>query len=87
MAIDGMMERVGLLDYRVQWHERGVGIGFFEALSNSDLDDTVLQPGMRFAIELGIAIPGAGGGRIGDTVAVTAVGRDVLTPAPHYWPH
>jgi Xaa-Pro aminopeptidase len=30
--------------------------------------------------------PGVGGVRIGDAVAVTAEGRDVLTPAPYYRP-
>jgi Xaa-Pro aminopeptidase len=85
-AIDGMMEREGLLGYRLHRHGRGVGIGFSEAPDISDLDDTVLQPGMTFSIEPGIYIPGVGGVRIGDTVAVTADGCEVLTPAPYYWP-
>ena len=85
MAIDGMMEREGLLDDWVRRQEWGVDIGFFEALSISDLDETVWQPGMTFSIEPGIAIPGAGGVRIGDTVAVTGDGRGRLTPAPYYW--
>ena len=84
-AIDGMMEREGLLDFRLHRHGRGVGIGFSEAPDISDLDDTVLQPGMTFSIEPGIYIPGVGGVRIGDTVAVTDDGCEVLTPAPYYW--
>jgi Xaa-Pro aminopeptidase len=86
MAIDGMMERERLLDDRLRRQGRGGGIGFSEAPDIPDLDDTVLQPGMTFSIEPGIEIPGVGGVRIGDTVAVTADGCDVLTPAPYYWP-
>ena len=86
MAIDGMMEREGLLDYGLQWQGRGVDIGFSESPDFSDLDNTVLQPGMTYSIEPGIAIPGTGGVRIGDTVAVTGDGREGLTPAPCYWP-
>jgi Xaa-Pro dipeptidase len=85
MAIDGMMEREGLVDHRLHRQGRGVDIGFFGMPDMSDLDDTVLQPGMTFSIEPGIAIPGAGGVRIGDTVAVTGDGRGRLTPAPYYW--
>jgi Xaa-Pro aminopeptidase len=85
-AIDNMLAREGLLDYRLHRHGRGVGIGFSEPPDISDLDETVLAPGMTFSIEPGIYIPGVGGVRFGDTVAVTNDGREVLTFAPYYWP-
>jgi len=68
-------------------HGRGVGIGFSEPPDISDLDETILAPGMTFSIEPGIYIPGVGGVRFGDTVAVTEDGCEILTPAPYYWPH
>jgi Xaa-Pro dipeptidase len=85
-AIDDMLEREGLLDHRLHRHGCGVGIGFSEPPDISDLDETVLAPGMTFSIEPGIYIPGVGGVRFGDTVAVTEDGCEVLTPAPYYWP-
>lgn len=45
-------------------------------------DKTVLQPGMTFAVDGGISVEGACGGRIGDSIVVTEAGCDYLTEYP-----
>ena len=45
-------------------------------------DKTVLQPGMTFAVDGGISVDGRLGGRIGDSVAVTADGYEYITEYP-----
>jgi Xaa-Pro aminopeptidase len=60
----------------------GVGLDIHEKPVLSPRSDTVLEEGMVFTIEPGIYIPGFGGVRIEDTVAVTADGCVVLTQAP-----
>jgi Xaa-Pro aminopeptidase len=65
-------------------HHNGHGIGlegherpFFDLG-----DQTVLQPGMVFSVEPGLYVPGLGGFRHSDTVALTETGIEVLTPYP-----
>jgi Xaa-Pro aminopeptidase len=65
-------------------HHNGHGIGlegherpFFDLG-----DDTLLQPGMVFSVEPGLYVPGLGGFRHSDTVALTETGIEVLTPYP-----
>lgn len=60
----------------------GVGLDIHEKPVISPRSDTVVEEGMVFTIEPGIYIPGFGGVRIEDTVAVTADGCMVLTQAP-----
>jgi Xaa-Pro aminopeptidase len=60
----------------------GVGLDIHEKPVVSPRSDTVVEVGMVFTIEPGIYIPGFGGVRIEDTVAVTADGCVVLTQAP-----
>jgi Xaa-Pro aminopeptidase len=45
-------------------------------------DKTVLQAGMTFAVDGGISVNGRLGGRIGDSVVVTADGVDYITEYP-----
>jgi Xaa-Pro aminopeptidase len=45
-------------------------------------DHTVLQPGIVFSVEPGLYVPGLGGFRHSDTVALTNNGIEVLTPYP-----
>ena len=43
---------------------------------------TVLQAGMVLSVEPGLYVPGVGGFRHSDTVAVTESGVEILTPYP-----
>jgi len=60
----------------------GVGLDIHEKPVVSPRSNAVVEEGMVFTIEPGIYIPGFGGVRIEDTVAVTADGCVVLTQAP-----
>jgi Xaa-Pro aminopeptidase len=45
-------------------------------------DHMILQEGMTFAVDGGISIEGQFGGRIGDSIVVTAEGFEYLTEYP-----
>jgi Xaa-Pro aminopeptidase len=45
-------------------------------------DKTLLQPGMTFAVDGGISVDGRLGGRIGDSIVVTAGGTEYITDYP-----
>ncbi|MEX2016004.1 MAG: Xaa-Pro peptidase family protein [Candidatus Hydrogenedentales bacterium] len=57
----------------------GVGIEIHEAPRVNPRSDAILQEGMIITLEPGVYVPGKGGVRIEDLVAVTATGCDVLT--------
>lgn len=58
---------------------RSIGMSYLEAPELKQGDQTILQPGMTFAVDGGISVDGRLGGRIGDSVVVTQTGCDYLT--------
>ena len=58
---------------------RSIGMSYLEAPELKAGDTTILQPGMTFAVDGGISLDGALGGRIGDSVVVTDAGCAFLT--------
>jgi Xaa-Pro aminopeptidase len=61
---------------------RGIGYSFLEEPQLKRGDKTRLQPGMTFAVDGGITVPGKIGARIGDSIVVTESGFEYLTPYP-----
>jgi Xaa-Pro aminopeptidase len=61
---------------------RSIGCSFLEAPELKRGDQTVVQAGMTFAVDGGITVPGAFGGRVGDSIVVTETGFDYFTPYP-----
>lgn len=58
---------------------RSIGMAYLESPELKHGDKTLLQPGMTFAVDGGISVDGRLGGRIGDSIAVTATGSEYLT--------
>lgn len=61
---------------------RAVGVSNLEAPELKAGDQTILQPGMTFAVDGGITVPGKFGARVGDSIVVTKTGFEYLTPYP-----
>ena len=61
---------------------RGIGYSFLEEPQLKRGDPTRLQPGMTFAVDGGITVPGKFGARIGDSIVVTKGGFEYLTNYP-----
>ena len=61
---------------------RSIGMAYLESPELKQGDKTVLQEGMTFAVDGGISVDGRLGGRIGDSVVVTANGIDYITEYP-----
>ncbi|MBE1282001.1 MAG: M24 family metallopeptidase [Rhodobacteraceae bacterium] len=60
---------------------RSIGVAYLEAPELKAGDETVLLPGMTFAVDGGISVDGVTAGRIGDSIVVTETGSEYLT---HY---
>jgi Xaa-Pro dipeptidase len=61
---------------------RGTGASILEMPELKTGDKTVLRPGMTFAVDGGLTVPGQFGARVGDSIVVTSNGFDYLTPYP-----
>jgi len=61
---------------------RGTGASILEGPELKAGDKTVLRPGMTFAVDGGLTLPGKFGARVGDSIVVTADGFEYLTPYP-----
>ncbi|MDH3594584.1 MAG: Xaa-Pro peptidase family protein [Rhodospirillales bacterium] len=65
---------------------RAIGYSSLEIPELKDGDKTVLRPGMAFAVDGGITVPGKFGARVGDTILVTEDGAECVTESPRDQP-
>jgi Xaa-Pro aminopeptidase len=75
-----VLQKAGLARNFTHSTGHGVGLEIHEIPRVADGQKEILQPGMVITIEPGVYFPGKWGVRIEDMVAVTSVGREVLTP-------
>ncbi|WP_448954920.1 M24 family metallopeptidase [Labrys neptuniae] len=61
---------------------RAVGLSLLEAPELKKGESACIEAGMTFAVDGGITLTGTGGGRVGDSIAVTEDGFEWLTPYP-----
>ncbi len=82
-----VIEAAGYGERFVHRTGHGLGLEVHENLPQlAEGVETPLEPGMVMTIEPGIYLPGVGGVRLEDTVAVTETGAEVLTKLPHKLP-
>ncbi len=81
-AARSVLRRAGFGSYFTHSTGHGVGLEIHEAPRLGKAQQEILRPGMVVTVEPGVYIPGLGGVRIEDMVAVTDTGREVLTPTP-----
>ena len=78
----GVIIQAGYGDYFSHRTGHGIGLEPHENPYISQSSEVQLQPGMVFTIEPGIYLPGKGGIRIEDNIAVTDTGSETLTRLP-----
>jgi Xaa-Pro dipeptidase len=74
-----IFEREGLDSYAIHRSGHGIGLSPHEPPYLRFDNDELLEEGMVITIEPGIYLPGVGGFRHSDTVAVTSTGSELLT--------
>ncbi len=83
-AARDVIEAAGLGDYFIHRTGHGLGLEVHEPIPQIAAGVTdLLRPGMTFTVEPGIYLPGFGGVRLEEDVAVTDDGVEVLTSYPH----
>jgi Xaa-Pro aminopeptidase len=75
----GIITKAGYGDFFGHGTGHGVGLDIHEKPGVSWREETIVQPNMVFTIEPGIYLPGIGGVRIEDMIAVTENGCKVLS--------
>ena len=81
-AARDVIEAAGYGEYFTHRTGHGLGLEGHESPQIAAGVTDTLQPGMVFTVEPGVYVPGLGGVRIEDNIAVTADGIDVLTSYP-----
>lgn len=79
------LKKKGLARYFTHGLGHGVGLEIHEAPTLNAISQDVLKPGMIVTVEPGVYLPGLGGVRIEDLVAVTPSGHRVLSRAVKGW--
>lgn len=81
-AARSVLRKAKLAEFFTHSTGHGVGLEIHEMPRIGTRQEAVLEPGMVITIEPGIYVPGRGGIRIEDMVAVTRKGCEILTRSP-----
>jgi Xaa-Pro aminopeptidase len=81
-AVHHYFAREGIADTWRHHVGHGLGMEVHEAPFLDVGDDRAIEPGMVFSVEPGVYVPGLGGYRHSDTVAVTDSGIELMTRYP-----